>query len=195
MNGHLRWTGVLILGTFLALGMLSAGSAHAFLDPGSLLFVVGILVGGLWACFGPRAVTRAILVSSIRAPDGDTKQLRTAISVMRRAYSLAWGSGILGLLVGMVIMLRNLDDPSKIGPGMAISLLTLLYGAALAELFFGPLEQVLLNRSATASVDPGSADTGPADGRVARRAAGAAVAMLVVVLFLLLHVSLVATGH
>jgi chemotaxis protein MotA len=47
--------------------------------------------------------------------------------------------GMIGTLVGLVIMLSNMSDPSAIGPGMAVALLTTLYGALLANAFFLPL--------------------------------------------------------
>lgn len=47
--------------------------------------------------------------------------------------------GMVGTLIGLVQMLRTLDDPSKIGGGMATALLTTLYGALTANLFCIPL--------------------------------------------------------
>ena len=47
--------------------------------------------------------------------------------------------GMIGTLIGLVQMLRTLDDPSKIGGGMATALLTTLYGAVVANLFCIPL--------------------------------------------------------
>ncbi|WP_111498431.1 MULTISPECIES: motility protein A [Marinobacter] len=47
--------------------------------------------------------------------------------------------GMLGTLVGLVQMLNTLDDPSSIGPAMAIALLTTLYGAFIAQLIALPL--------------------------------------------------------
>ena len=46
--------------------------------------------------------------------------------------------GMIGTLIGLVQMLRTLDDPSKIGGGMATALLTTLYGAVIANLFCIP---------------------------------------------------------
>lgn len=51
--------------------------------------------------------------------------------------------GMIGTLIGLVIMLKNMDDPAAIGPGMAIALLTTLYGAIIANIFFGPVAQKL----------------------------------------------------
>ena len=47
--------------------------------------------------------------------------------------------GMIGTLIGLVQMLRSLDDPSKIGGGMATALLTTLYGALVANVICIPL--------------------------------------------------------
>ncbi|NRA36920.1 MAG: MotA/TolQ/ExbB proton channel family protein [Planctomycetes bacterium] len=46
--------------------------------------------------------------------------------------------GMVGTLVGLVLMLQNLDDPAALGPGMAVALITTFYGAVMANLFFLP---------------------------------------------------------
>jgi chemotaxis protein MotA len=53
--------------------------------------------------------------------------------------SYAPAFGMIGTLVGLVQMLSNLSDPSQIGGGMAVALLTTLYGALMANLFCIPL--------------------------------------------------------
>lgn len=55
--------------------------------------------------------------------------------------------GMIGTLIGLVQMLRTLDDPSSIGPSMAVALLTTLYGAVLAFMIFGPIAEKLGKRS------------------------------------------------
>ena len=47
--------------------------------------------------------------------------------------------GMIGTLIGLVQMLRNLDSPDAIGGGMAVALLTTFYGALSANLIFIPL--------------------------------------------------------
>jgi chemotaxis protein MotA len=47
--------------------------------------------------------------------------------------------GMIGTLVGLVQMLANLSDPSSIGAGMAVALLTTFYGAVMANMIFLPL--------------------------------------------------------
>lgn len=55
--------------------------------------------------------------------------------------------GMIGTLVGLVQMLANMSDPASIGPSMAVALLTTLYGAILANLFFLPMADKLALRS------------------------------------------------
>ena len=64
----------------------------------------------------------------------------------------AWGSlapafGMIGTLIGLIQMLTNLNDPSKIGPGMAVALLTTFYGALMANLLLIPMAGKLAIRS------------------------------------------------
>lgn len=55
--------------------------------------------------------------------------------------------GMVGTLIGLVRMLRTLDDPSGIGPAMAVALLTTLYGSILAFLLFNPIADKLEKRT------------------------------------------------
>ncbi|MFP3936911.1 MAG: motility protein A [Phycisphaerae bacterium] len=55
--------------------------------------------------------------------------------------------GMIGTLIGLIQMLKDLDDPSKIGVGMATALITTFYGALMANLVFIPLAGKLGIRS------------------------------------------------
>lgn len=55
--------------------------------------------------------------------------------------------GMIGTLVGLVQMMATLDDPSGIGPAMAVALLTTLYGAMLSNMFFLPIADKLAMRA------------------------------------------------
>ncbi len=55
--------------------------------------------------------------------------------------------GMVGTLIGLVQMLASMEDPSTIGPSMAVAILTTLYGALVANLFCQPLAEKLKNRS------------------------------------------------
>ena len=51
--------------------------------------------------------------------------------------------GMIGTLIGLVQMLSAMDDPKKIGPAMAVALLTTLYGAVIANAFAIPIAEKL----------------------------------------------------
>lgn len=55
--------------------------------------------------------------------------------------------GMVGTLMGLVMMLYNLDDPKKVGPGMAVAIITTFYGAMAAYLVFLPIAGKLKVRS------------------------------------------------
>ncbi len=56
--------------------------------------------------------------------------------------------GMIGTLMGLIAMLSNMDDPSAIGPGMALALITTLYGAIASNVFIGPIADKLFIRDA-----------------------------------------------
>ncbi|MFW5962496.1 MAG: motility protein A [bacterium] len=60
---------------------------------------------------------------------------------------LAPAFGMIGTLIGLIQMLSVLDDPSQLGGGMAVALITTLYGAMAANLFFIPLAGKLETKS------------------------------------------------
>lgn len=53
----------------------------------------------------------------------------------------AWG--MIGTLVGLVDMLYHMDDPSTLGPAMAVALITTLYGSILANWICSPVANKL----------------------------------------------------
>ncbi len=79
------------------------------------------------------------------------RHVRSA-GVLRRAGEVAPAMGLIGTLVGLVQMLGNLQDPSAIGPAMAVALLTTFYGAVLANMVFHPLATKLERNSEVESM-------------------------------------------
>lgn len=89
-------------------------------------------------------------VEGILQRDLQATQLRhhQAAGVLRKAGEVSPAMGLIGTLIGLVQMLGNLDDPSTIGPSMAVALLTTFYGAILANLVLLPLAAKLERNSA-----------------------------------------------
>lgn len=47
--------------------------------------------------------------------------------------------GMIGTLIGLINMLQNLSDSEKLGPAMAVALVTTFYGALIANVIFTPM--------------------------------------------------------
>ena len=69
-------------------------------------------------------------------------------SIFQAMGTYAPAFGMIGTLIGLVLMLQSMEDPSSIGPSMAVALLTTLYGAIMANVVFIPIAGKLKNRTA-----------------------------------------------
>ncbi len=67
--------------------------------------------------------------------------------MMTALGTFAPSMGMIGTLVGLVLMLANMEDPASIGPSMAVALLTTFYGALMANIIFLPMATKLKTRS------------------------------------------------
>ena len=63
--------------------------------------------------------------------------------IYRAVGDCAPAFGMIGTLIGMVQMFSNMQDPSKLGPFMAVALLATLYGAVVANLICLPIADKL----------------------------------------------------
>lgn len=84
--------------------------------------------------------------------------MKKEITLVQKAHKVGWeifGSmgayspafGMVGTLIGLVQMLATLDDPSTIGPKMAVAMITTFYGSLAANLIFIPMSAKLKRRS------------------------------------------------
>ena len=60
-----------------------------------------------------------------------------------KAASFAPAFGMIGTLMGLVNLLKQLSDPDAIAPAMALALITTFYGSILANLIFLPISNKL----------------------------------------------------
>ena len=66
-----------------------------------------------------------------------------ARNFMDMGGAFAPGFGMIGTLIGLINMLKDMNDPSSIGPAMSVALLTTLYGSMMANLLFSPMSTKL----------------------------------------------------
>lgn len=72
---------------------------------------------------------------------------RKGRSILEKAGEYAPSWGMIGTLIGLILMLNDLNDPDLIGPSMAVAIITTLYGSLLANLFFLPLAAKLADKT------------------------------------------------
>jgi chemotaxis protein MotA len=72
---------------------------------------------------------------------------RLGVDIFASMGAFAPAMGLIGTLIGLVQMLRSMEDPSSIGPAMALALITTFYGALMANLLFLPISGKLRTRS------------------------------------------------
>ena len=140
----------------LIMAILIGGSLDAFVNMPSVAVVLGGTALLTLAYHSPENVLAAIR-AGIAGEDFDADASAKHISVLSSIRLLAVGTGMVGTLIGLVSMLQNMDDPSAIGPAMAMALLTALYGVIIAELMVGPM----INRIRSSSRQAPSAADSP----------------------------------
>lgn len=68
-------------------------------------------------------------------------------SVFESMGSYAPAFGMIGTLIGLINMLKELEDVSSVGPNMSVALVTTFYGSLLANAVFIPIANKLKGRS------------------------------------------------
>jgi chemotaxis protein MotA len=113
----------------LALEELTSEMDEPFLKKGILLVVDGS---------APELI-RSIMeteLSVIKERHGENRAILDSMA----AYSPAFG--MIGTLIGLINMLRNLEDMSSLGVNMSVALVTTFYGTMLANLVLTPCQSV-----------------------------------------------------
>ena len=100
----------------IMLALIITSNIRTFIDIPSLLVVILPVIASIPARHGFHGF-RALLKESEERKD-----------ILHSMGATAIIAGVLGTHIGVVIMLGSLSDPSKIGPSMAVALLSTFYG-------------------------------------------------------------------
>ncbi|RST77761.1 biopolymer transporter ExbB [Siminovitchia acidinfaciens] len=84
---------------------------------------------------------RKIMEMDIRAME---KRHARGQQLITKAGELSPAWGMIGTIVGLVLMLQQLDNPSDLGPAIAVALITTFYGVLMANLVFIPIANKLV---------------------------------------------------
>ena len=132
----LGWFAALAL---IVLSMVMGGNLMDFINPPSIVIVVGGAQGILFFLYGSDSVR--ILIPSFRNENPEYG-LRIAESGSHLYIMAGW----LGAGIGLVQMAEAMDDLSNLGPALAVNLLTIFYGYCTHFLVWYPIK-VKLNEA------------------------------------------------
>lgn len=118
----------------LALEDASEKVNDSFLRKGSMLIVDGT---------DPELV-RSILETELSFLE---ERHRDGQGIFETLGSFAPAFGMIGTLIGLINMLKDLEDPASVGPNMSVALITTFYGSLFANLIFLPIANKLKIRS------------------------------------------------
>ncbi len=106
---------------------------NAFLRSGLTLLIDGM----------PPAMIRDVMYREVETME---EMYRKSSRVFESAGGYAPTIGILGAVLGLIQVMSNVTDPSKIGGGIAVAFIATIYGVGSANLLFIPLAKKIHNR-------------------------------------------------
>jgi flagellar motor component MotA len=131
--------------------LVAMGDPTIFLDFQAAVIVVGGTIGLMLFSFPLQTTLSASRYFGYAfippKPGADNSnvigELEIGIVYFEKMKSYAQATGWVGFLIGLVLILANLNDPAKIGPGAAIALLTVFYGTIVAYFYCMPISTKL----------------------------------------------------
>ena len=151
-----RMVSFVLLCSIMLCAILMGPPLTTFFDATSFTIFMGVVGGGILWSHSMSDVLGAF-GTFLGAGPVDAQQSRrdhnTFIRLARLSSAVCW----IGPIIGIIQILRRLDDPSMIGPGMAVVFLTMFYGTAAGELLFRPAAAACLTGNGP-STEP---STGP----------------------------------
>jgi chemotaxis protein MotA len=138
INAILRFAKVARKDGILALEEEAADAKEPLLRKGLMLAVDGV---------NPKTLREMLEIDMAAAEDHDLAPAR----VYEAAGGYSPTVGILGAVLGLIHVMENLSDPSKLGSGIAVAFVATVYGVGIANLVLLPMATKLRRRAADAA--------------------------------------------
>ena len=122
----MRIAGLILLVMVLMVGMGS--NLPSLIDVPPVIITFGGMIAGLLFAGACIPAMLKIFFSS----NSSSEVVEEGKRGWKLAAALALGMGVTGTLIGLIIMLKNLDDPAALGPSMAIANLPTIYALVIA---------------------------------------------------------------
>jgi len=140
----MRIVGFIATMALIVLGIQAGSTLSAFYDATAILIVIGAMIGGFFIAAGSETG------QALKAAFSSTETgLHAGLHGLRGGRMGALVGGFLSVLIGLIDVLNNHDDPAAFGPGLALTILGFLWGVFLSYAILLPLqagiEQRLMN--------------------------------------------------
>ena len=130
--------GILIASIMILLGV--GGDILLFINIQSILIVLGISLALILASYGGKGL--GLVFKAPFARNMSKEDIKKCINIYKDLKVYLIVSGFIGTLIGLILMGANLTDLDALGPGLALSLITILYGL-LAYIISLPIQRRL----------------------------------------------------
>ncbi|HSC78782.1 MAG TPA: flagellar motor protein, partial [Chitinolyticbacter sp.] len=130
LNVLVNWGQQARRGGLLALEAYVSGEKDPFVRRGLQMLVDGA---------EPELIRRSLELDI----DAYEERARAAAKIWEAAGGYAPTIGIIGAVMGLIHVMENLSDPSKLGAGIAVAFVATIYGVGSANLIFLPISSKL----------------------------------------------------
>ena len=129
---------------FIAFAVIGMGSfVMAFINLPSMLIVLPPSFILAWGVTSNRALKLGVTLPFRKKSGFTSDEVNEACLFLRVFGWSALLMGAVGTLIGAVIMLQHLEDPSAIGPALAITILTLFYSLFLKIIMYSAEQKLI----------------------------------------------------
>ncbi len=128
---------------FIIVPMVMRCSLLLFIDIGS--FIITIILSILLSlCTFRTSEIISYFITVLKKDTPSLIKIKNGIHFFKALQSYLIFSALVGFIIGMIIVLAGFDDPKKLGPGIALSLLTILYSSSFILIIITPFKAGLI---------------------------------------------------
>ena len=134
MGTHMLRVGICtaLLVSLILLAIGGPGNLERFIQLDALVYMITTTVISMILVHG-----KSVLILARTRPEKDERNAIAAVARTGLLFSLGFAG--LATIIEIVSLFSNLDDPSKVGPGLARSFLSGFYAIAMSLIIFLPL--------------------------------------------------------
>jgi flagellar motor component MotA len=132
-----RLSGFFIIFISVLTALFFSGGLITFVDVPSIITVVGVTFGGIFAGYGSEG-WRLLKVAFTEAKVDSQESYYQVVYFFQYVITLVLGAASMAVIMSVVHLLSNMDDPKQVGPALAFSLLSVFYAVGFILLFVLP---------------------------------------------------------